>query len=71
MRYPYKTDASEVTDGTRPPAQCPACRSSAVTTTSKVITSASYWRCTACGEVWNAERLSAAQRSNGPNRSWR
>jgi transposase-like protein len=64
MRYPYKTDAGDTTDGTVAPTNCPACRSSAVTTTSKVVNTASYWRCTACGEVWNAERLGAARRSN-------
>lgn len=41
---------------------CPACKSRDVTTTSKVVTSASYWRCRACGEIWNAERLEAASR---------
>jgi transposase-like protein len=66
MRYPYKTDAGEATDGTRAPSQCPTCRSSDVTTTSKVVTTASYWRCGACGEVWNAGRLSAASRYGGP-----
>ena len=70
MRYPYKTDAGDATDGSQAPAQCPACRSSDVTTTSKVITTASYWRCTRCGEVWNAGRLSAASRTR-PNQPWR
>ena len=38
------------------PARCPVCRSVDLTTTSKVVDSATYWRCQACGEVWNAAR---------------
>lgn len=38
------------------PAVCPECRSAAVVTTSKLPDSDSYWRCTACGEVWNPAR---------------
>jgi len=44
-------------DKVHPPSACPACRSTELTTTSKTITSASYWRCLACGEIWNAGRL--------------
>jgi predicted Zn finger-like uncharacterized protein len=65
-RDPYST-ANKEGDGARPPTQCPSCRSSDVMTTSKVVTSASYWRCGACGEVWNAERLKAASRYSGPS----
>lgn len=38
------------------PARCPVCRSNDLTTTSKVITTSTYWRCRACGEVWNTAR---------------
>jgi ribosomal protein L37AE/L43A len=38
------------------PSSCPACRSTDVCTTSKTIDEATYWRCRACGEVWNASR---------------
>jgi hypothetical protein len=27
-----------------------------VMTTSKTITASTYWRCEACGEIWNAGR---------------
>ena len=40
----------------RAPTECPACRSSDVKTTSKVVNAESYWRCESCGEVWNAAR---------------
>ena len=45
-----------------PPTACPACRSSRLSTTSKVVTAYSYWRCDACGEVWNAGRLATGRR---------
>jgi transposase-like protein len=44
------------------PTACPVCKSKDLTTTSKNVTSATYWRCTACGEVWNVERLEAGSR---------
>ena len=44
------------------PSQCPQCGSPTVKTTSKVVTSSSYWRCEACGEIWNADRRIAASR---------
>lgn len=49
-------------DNVQPPATCPVCRSKELTTTSKTVTTASYWRCLKCGEVWNAERLEAGSR---------
>ena len=39
-----------------PPTKCPECNSPRVTTTSKTITASTYWRCEACGEIWNAGR---------------
>jgi hypothetical protein len=48
----------------QPPARCPACRSTDLITTSKA-TDASYWRCRACGEVWNAKRRFADPRYGG------
>jgi hypothetical protein len=39
-----------------PPKHCPSCRSRDVTTSAKVIDTNSYWRCVACGEVWNLAR---------------
>lgn len=67
MRYQDKIDAGEATDVARAPSHCPACRSPEVKTASKVVTAASYWRCEACGEVWNVARLNAATRNSG---SW-
>jgi hypothetical protein len=39
-----------------PPSRCPVCRSQDVSTTSKVASVDAYWRCGACGEVWNVGR---------------
>jgi transposase-like protein len=39
------------------PAACPFCKSSHVTTTSKDVNASTYWRCAACGQIWNAGRL--------------
>jgi predicted Zn finger-like uncharacterized protein len=39
------------------PTKCPACQSAALTTASKSPDRESYWRCTACGEVWNPSRV--------------
>jgi hypothetical protein len=43
------------------PSKCPACRSSDITTTSKIVTAQAYWRCVACGEVWNVRRRGATR----------
>jgi transposase-like protein len=42
---------------------CPACRSTDVTTGTAVATVQSYWRCLACGEVWNVGRRESQPRS--------
>ncbi len=38
------------------PATCPFCASPAVSTTSARVDASTYWRCGACGEVWNVAR---------------
>lgn len=49
-------------DQPAPPAWCHSCGSRELTTTSKIISADSYWRCCACGEVWNVARLKAGTR---------
>jgi predicted Zn finger-like uncharacterized protein len=49
------------------PVSCPSCRSSAILTAAKSPDAGSYWRCTKCGEVWNAGRRETGTR----NRGWR
>ncbi len=45
------------------PIACPACKSPDITTASKAITAATYWRCVACGELWNVGRREVRDRS--------
>ena len=39
------------------PAMCPFCHGKRFDTLAKVINESTYWRCTACGEIWNPGRL--------------
>jgi transposase-like protein len=48
------------------PTHCPTCHSHDVKTASKVVNASSYWRCGACGEVWNVGRLRAGNRFATP-----
>lgn len=59
------TTASDATNTAHPP--CPFCRSDRVGTTSKSIGEETYWRCRACGQIWNPSRLRALP----PMRTWR
>jgi transposase-like protein len=45
------------TSVTSAPLKCPFCRSPKVATTSKAIDGEAYWRCHACGQIWNPSRL--------------
>ena len=45
------------------PVACPFCKSRDVKTTSKEVNASTYWRCTACGQIWNASRLQQGQRT--------
>ena len=65
--HDIRAKAEELSDLAAPgggmtPARCPSCRSQDLVTTSKVVTPDSYWRCCACGEVWNAARLRSASK---------
>jgi transposase-like protein len=50
------TDRPRQTGAATVPTQCPACQSNAITTTARNPDEHSYWRCSGCGEVWNASR---------------
>jgi transposase-like protein len=50
------------------PKACPFCNSIDVKTTSKQVNASTYWRCTACGQIWNAGRLQHARWSPAPFR---
>jgi predicted Zn finger-like uncharacterized protein len=53
-------------DPVKRPAECPECRSKSIGTLAKIITADTYWRCQACGTVWNEMRC----RPNAPRRRW-
>jgi transposase-like protein len=63
MAYSYRNVEPAAVDS---PKACPACRSEQIVTTSKTVSTASYWRCTACGEIWNAGR----RQTPAPRRTW-
>ena len=50
------------------PTTCPSCKSSSIATAAKTPDANSYWRCDACGEIWNNAR-DGSRRSRGS--SWR
>ncbi|MGE5834329.1 MAG: hypothetical protein ACM4AI_07615 [Acidobacteriota bacterium] len=63
----FRDGTSEHADAkvTSVPSECPACGSSDVKTSSKVVTDSCYWRCDGCGEVWNVgRRRDVASRSH-------
>lgn len=47
------------------PSACPACQSSSIASAAKRPDATTYWRCEACGEVWNVGRRQA-ERPGGP-----
>jgi transposase-like protein len=61
-------DPTPVTEVVAPPAVCPGCKSRSISTTSRVPDQHAYWRCEACGEIWNDARRKAAPRGRNP---WR
>jgi transposase-like protein len=54
------TDSTETSFA---PKACPFCASLEVKTTSKEVNASTYWRCTACGQIWNAGRLSQGRQA--------
>jgi ribosomal protein L37AE/L43A len=54
----------------QPPERCPFCESKAVGTLAKVITESTYWRCQACGEMWNPQRLERTSLPPRRGSSW-
>ena len=54
---PYPADPQAAPVAAKP--MCPVCRSEQVSTTSKTVTDATYWRCHGCGEIWNQSRLTS------------
>lgn len=53
--HPFPSTDAPRPDPVKPP--CPFCRSQEVSTTSKAVSDATYWRCGTCGQIWNQSRL--------------
>jgi transposase-like protein len=60
MYKPSSSHRPDAAERPRAPSECPVCSSTDVATASKTVTAESYWRCAACGEVWNAGRRNGA-----------
>jgi transposase-like protein len=53
------------------PTTCPFCRSPRIAATaSKKVDASAYWRCEACGEMWNVARLGARGNRYGDRSRW-
>ena len=48
---------SQLTEAILAPKACPFCDSADVTTTGKSVDVSTYWRCTACAQIWNFDRV--------------
>ncbi len=44
------------------PVACPFCQSAKIRAASEKVDSSAYWRCEACGQMWNVGRLKAPHR---------
>ena len=67
--YQYPRSAPRVEPASdAAPTTCPTCRSVDISTTARPTDGSAYWRCAACGEVWNAARRAAARNGRVP---WR
>ncbi|MFN2444581.1 MAG: hypothetical protein ABR606_03190 [Vicinamibacterales bacterium] len=60
VRFPARGGSAVVTDpnaGLPAVTICPFCASDRVTTTGKTLSASTYWRCHACAEIWNPDRM--------------
>jgi hypothetical protein len=42
------------------PVTCPFCGAGTIKAASEKVDASSYWRCVACGEMWNLNRMQTA-----------
>jgi hypothetical protein len=45
-----------------PPTVCPFCRSARISIPNEKVSASTYWRCDACGQMWNVNRHTGSQR---------
>jgi formate dehydrogenase maturation protein FdhE len=53
------------------PTACPFCGSPKIATTTERVDASTYWRCVACGEMWNLGRLRASSQRYDDRPRWR
>jgi transposase-like protein len=58
----FGADRSREAAAVTTPTVCPACQSTAIATTARTPDENAYWRCSSCGEVWNAARRDPSNR---------
>jgi len=51
------------------PTACPFCRSVKISIPSEKVDASTYWRCEACGQMWNVSRQGAQRPSYGTRRN--
>jgi transposase-like protein len=52
------------------PTACPFCHSAKIMTANVKADSSAYWRCEACGQVWNVGRLRPSHRQGYNGGRW-
>jgi transposase-like protein len=56
------------------PTACPFCRSTEISTSGEKdrekVSASAYWRCQACGEMWNVARLRTPSNRYRDNSRW-
>jgi hypothetical protein len=50
------------------PTACPFCQSTKITTPSEKVDANTYWRCDACGQMWNVGRQRTTNRNQSGGR---
>ena len=53
------------------PTNCPFCRSPKIAMPNDKVNASTYWRCEACGEMWNIDRLRESSNRFGDGPRWR
>ena len=53
------------------PTACPFCRATTLSSPTEKLDPHAYWRCEACGEMWNSARLQTTQSRYGHDPRWR
>ena len=53
------------------PTACPFCRATTIRSPGEKVDLDAYWRCEACGEMWNLSRMQSLHRYNNAGSYWK